>query len=69
MNALQEALPAVNLVWFRFKRGMIRASALMGANVEKTESFEQSKSEGEISTLSFLLRRLEWKAASCDGGR
>ena len=61
MNALQEALPAVNLVWFRFKRGMIRASALMGANVEKTESFEQSKSEGEISTLSFYFEDLNGK--------
>lgn len=55
MNALQDVLPSVNLVWFRFKRGMIRASALMGANVEKTDSFEQSKSEGEISTLSFFF--------------
>ena len=58
MNALQDALPSVNLVWFRFKAGMIRASALMGANVEKTEAFEQSKSEGEISTLSFYFEDL-----------
>jgi hypothetical protein len=55
MNALQAVLPSVNLVWFKFKAGMIRASALMGANVEKTEAFEQSKSEGEISTLSFYF--------------
>jgi len=55
MNALQAALPSVNLVWFKFKTGMIRASALMGANVEKTAAFEQSKSEGEISTLSFYF--------------
>ena len=31
MNALQALLPSVNLVWFKFKKGMIRASALMGA--------------------------------------
>jgi hypothetical protein len=55
MNALQAVLPSVNLVWFKFKAGMIRASALMGANVEKTAAFEQSKSEGEISTLSFYF--------------
>lgn len=55
MNALQAALPSVNLVWFKFKAGMIRASALMGANVEKTDAFVQSKSEGEISTLSFYF--------------
>lgn len=56
MNALQALLPSVNLVWFKFKAGMIRASALMGANVEKTKEFEQSKSEGEISTLSFYFQ-------------
>jgi hypothetical protein len=55
MNALQDTLPSVNLVWFRFKAGMIRASALMGANVEKTQAFEQSKSDGQISTLSFYF--------------
>lgn len=55
MNALQAALPSVNLVWFKFRAGMIRASALMGANVEKTDAFVQSKSEGEISTLSFYF--------------
>jgi hypothetical protein len=37
---------------------MIRASALMGANVEKTDAFVQSKSEGEISTLSFYFEDL-----------
>jgi hypothetical protein len=58
MNALQDLLPSVNLVWFKFKRGMIRASALMGANVEKTDAFAQSKSEGEISTLSFYFEDL-----------
>lgn len=58
MNALQDLLPSVNLVWFKFKRGMIRASALMGANVEKTDTFAQSKSEGEISTLSFYFEDL-----------
>jgi len=61
MNALQAALPSVNLVWFKFKAGMIRASALMGANVEKTDAFVQSKSEGEISTLSFYFEDLSGK--------
>jgi hypothetical protein len=55
MNALQALLPSVNLVWFKFKKGMIRASALMGAYVERTAAFVQSKSEGEISTLSFYF--------------
>jgi hypothetical protein len=55
MNTLQAMLPSVNLVWFKFSKGMIRASALMGANVEKTDAFVQSKSEGEISTLSFYF--------------
>ncbi len=58
MNALQALLPSVNLVWFKFRKGMIRASALMGANVERTEAFVQSKSEGEISTLSFYFEDL-----------
>ncbi len=61
MNALQESLPSVNLVWFKFAKGMIRASALMGANVEKTDAFAQSKSEGEISTLSFYFEDLSGK--------
>jgi hypothetical protein len=58
MNALQAALPSVNLVWFKFRQGMIRASALMGANVERTDAFVQSKTEGEISTLSFFFEDL-----------
>src|ERR1700723_78606 len=58
MNALQAVLPSVNLVWFKFRQGMIRASALMGANVERTDAFVQSKTEGEISTLSFFFEDL-----------
>lgn len=61
MNALQAVLPSVNLVWFKFAKGMIRASALMGANIEKTDAFVQSKSEGEISTLSFYFEDLSGK--------
>jgi hypothetical protein len=55
MNALQELLPSVNLVWFSFPAGMIRASALMGANVERTDAFVRSRSEGAITTLSFYF--------------
>ena len=55
MNALQAVLPSVNLVWFKFRQGMIRASALMGANVERTDAFVQSKTGGAISTLSFFF--------------
>jgi hypothetical protein len=61
MNTLQAMLPSVNLVWFKFSKGMIRASALMGANVEKTDAFVQSKSEGEISTLSFYFEDMTGK--------
>lgn len=55
MRALQEKLPEVTLAWFRFQKGMIRASALMGANIQKTDAFVQAKAEGDISTLSFHI--------------
>ena len=58
MNALQAILPSVNLVWFKYSTGMVRASALMGAHVERTDAFAQSKLQGEISTLSFYFEDL-----------
>jgi hypothetical protein len=58
MNALQGLLPSVNLVWFKYHDGMVRASALMGAHVERTDAFAQSKLHGDISTLSFYFEDL-----------
>jgi len=56
MSQLQEKLPTVNLVWFKFPTGMIKASALMGEHIEQTPEFEQAKNfGGEISTLSFHI--------------
>lgn len=54
MGALLAKLPHVKGVWFHFSNGLIRASALMGANVEATTDFQKFKEEGDISTLSFL---------------
>lgn len=53
MGSLLEKLPHVKGVWFSFKNGLIRASALMGANIEGTTDFKKYNTEGEISTLSF----------------
>jgi len=53
MGSLLEKLPHVKGVWFSFKNGLIRASALMGANIEATNDFKKYNTEGEISTLSF----------------
>ena len=53
MGRLLEKLPHVKGVWFNFKNGLIRASALMGANIESTNDFQKYQTEGEISTLSF----------------
>jgi hypothetical protein len=58
MNALQGLLPSVNLVWFKYHDGMVRASALMGAHVERTDAYAQSKLHGDISTLSFYFEDL-----------
>lgn len=55
MAQLQEKLASVNLVWFKFPKGMIRASALMGSHIEETDEYQQAKEAGEISTLSFHL--------------
>lgn len=54
MPALLSKLPHVKGVWFRFKQGLVRASALMGTNLEATPDFQKFKDEGDISTLSFL---------------
>jgi hypothetical protein len=55
MAQLLSQLPHVQGVWFRFPNGLIRASALMGANIESTADFQKYSSEGEISTLSFYF--------------
>lgn len=55
MGRLLERLPHVKGVWFNFKNGLIRASALMGADIEGTNDFQKYNTEGEISTLSFLF--------------
>lgn len=55
MKALLARLAQVSLVWFRFPSGLIRASALMGNNVQKTDQFAQAHADGDISTLSFFL--------------
>lgn len=55
MKALLSKLGEVKLAWFRFPKGLIRASALMGAHLEKTAAFKVAKTEGDISTLSFYL--------------
>jgi len=53
MGALLLKLPHVKGVWFSFKNGLIRASALMGANIETTTDFKKFSTQGDISTLSF----------------
>lgn len=53
MGSLLAKLPHVKGVWFNFPNGLIRASALMGANIEGTTDFQKYNTEGEISTLSF----------------
>jgi len=55
MARLLSQLPHIQGVWFRFPNGLIRASALMGANIESTADFQKYNAEGEISTLSFYF--------------
>lgn len=55
MGQLLSKLPHVKGVWFRFHNGLIRASALMGANIEATADFQKYSAEGDISTLSFFF--------------
>lgn len=56
MKELLEKLASIKLVWFRFRQGLIHASALMGANIQETADFLRYKDSGEISTLSFLFQ-------------
>lgn len=53
MGTLLAKLPHVKGVWFHFNNGLIRASALMGVNLESTTDFKRFSEEGDISTLSF----------------
>ncbi|MDO9391654.1 MAG: hypothetical protein Q7U71_07770 [bacterium] len=53
MGDLLAKLPHVKGVWFSFQKGLIRSSALMGADIESTDDFIKYKTEGDISTLSF----------------
>jgi len=53
MNALLRKLPEVNLAWFRFPAGKVKASALMGHKIEGTRQFKEATATADISTLSF----------------
>lgn len=54
MGLLLSKLPHVKGVWFRFQNGLVRASALMGSDLESTSDFQRFKNHGDISTLSFF---------------
>ncbi len=56
MKALLAKLAEIKIVWFRFPKGMIHASALMGSNLEQTSDFRKAKTQGEITTLSFYFQ-------------
>jgi hypothetical protein len=55
MKALQQKLPEIRGVWFRFKTGYIRAKAYMGEQIQDTAEYCDAKAEGDISTLSFYF--------------
>lgn len=55
MQALLARLTEVRTVWFRFPSGLIHASALMGAHLEKTQEFAGARAAGDISVLSFYF--------------
>ena len=55
MKALQEKLPEIRGVWFRFKSGYIRAKGFMGQQIQDTPEYCDSTSAGDISTLSFYF--------------
>ena len=55
MKALQQKLPEIRGVWFRFKTGYIRAKAYMGQQIQDTTEFSDANVEGDISTLSFYF--------------
>ncbi len=56
MTALQERLPEVRGVWFRFRGGFIHAKAFMGQQIQDTSEYKQAAAEGDISTLSFYYQ-------------
>ncbi len=53
MNALLKRIPEISLAWFRFPKGRVKASALMGRNIENTSEFRNATARADISTLSF----------------
>ena len=55
MKALQEKLPEVRGVWFRFRAGLIRAKGYMGQQIQDTREYQDAATEGDISTLSFYF--------------
>lgn len=55
MKGLQEKLPEIRGVWFRFKSGFIRAKGYMGQSIQDTADYCDAKAEGDISTLSFYF--------------
>jgi hypothetical protein len=55
MKALQEKLPEVRGVWFRFRAGYIRAKGFMGQQIQDTTEYREATNEGDISTLSFYF--------------
>lgn len=62
MKALQEKLPEVRGVWFRFRAGFIHAKAYMGQQIQDTREYKEAASEGDISTLSFYYEDLRTSA-------
>lgn len=55
MKALQERLPEVRGVWFRFRTGLIRAKGFMGQQIQDTREYQDANTDGDISTLSFYF--------------
>jgi hypothetical protein len=55
MKQLQEKLPEIRGVWFRFPAGYIRAKGYMGQQIQDTPEYREATTEGDISTLSFYF--------------
>lgn len=55
MKALQERLPEVRGVWFRFRTGLIKAKGFMGQQIQDTREYQDANTDGDISTLSFYF--------------
>jgi hypothetical protein len=54
MKELLKKLLSIKLVWFKFPKGLIHATALMGgAGIERTIEFKKYHDSGDISVLSF----------------